>query len=544
MAVLDLEPKMRRFEGLISEVEAEALGARIMAAAADVAKHEAVLLDLVGEFDAIGAVDWWAGIQSTAHWLSWACSMAAGTAREHVRVARALRRMPSVREAFALGELSYSKVRELTRVADELSRPEPVATPEQHPAEPQPEPVSPRLAGLDESGLVELARACTASQLARTVAGWRAARDTSRTRRPRQRVTWLVRDDGNVQLSAVLPPEQGAAVIAAIQAAIDANTDPEPGPGEEAAEDRVSERDREQRVQQTRVEALTEIANLYLGSRPEDRSGADRTMVVIEVSAAALAEADRELPEPGEQEQRQARRDEVERYRSQQDHDADEASGPAERSRGNTVEVPTCRVRGGSALEPSDAWRALCDSTVLGIIVDQKGMPLAVGREERLITKHQRRALMIRDGCCQFPGCNRIRHLKAHHRISWLSGGRTDTDNLILLCQTHHTRVHEDHLTISPCDEPGCRVRWRFARPDGSTIAPVPAGMNRMSTSPFEFQALRDQAAALRVAYDHIHNTKHPDANRVFPVGGGAGFRLFDCVDALFSLTERPPRAA
>jgi len=369
-------------------------------------------------------------------------------------------------------------------------------------------------------------------------------------------VTWLVRDDGNVQLSAVLPPEQGAAVIAAIQAAVDANTDPEPGPGDEAAEDRVSERDREQRVQQTRVEALTEIANHYLGSRPDDRSGADRTMVVIEVSAAALAEADRELPEPGEQEQRQARRDEVERYRSEQDHDAAEASGPSERSRGNVddpisapgsspVAVPTCRVRGGAALEPSDAWRALCDSTVLGVIVDEKSMPLAVGREERLITKHQRRALMVRDGCCQFPGCNRTRHLKAHHRISWLSGGRTDTDNLILLCQTHHTRVHEDHLTITPCDEPGCGVRWRFGRPDGSTIAPVPAGMNGTSTSVrSELQERRDQAAALRAAYDHIHNTKHPDATRVFPVGGGAGFRLFDCVDALFGLTERPSRAA
>lgn len=109
--------------------------------------------------------------------------------------------------------------------------------------------------------MLELARACTASQLARTIGGWRAARGTSRARRLRQRVTWVIQDDGSVHLTAVLPPEEGAALIAAVQAATDANTDPEPTPGQEIAEDQVSELAREERVQRTRVEALTEIAH-------------------------------------------------------------------------------------------------------------------------------------------------------------------------------------------------------------------------------------------------------------------------------------------
>ncbi len=227
----------------------------------------------------------------------------------------------------------------------------------------------------------------------------------------------------------------------------------------------------------------------------------------------------------------------------------------------------TCRVRGGAAIEPSAARRVLCDASILGAIIDDRGEPLAVGREHRLVTRSQRRALMLRDGCCQYPGCNRARRLKAHHRISWLDGGPTDLDNLILLCQWHHTRVHEDRIAISECPEPGCGIRWRFTRPDGTTIAPLVAGTN--APSPWRpltdssgdplagpardaarrrndehvaaYQAqqakLRDQAATLTARYNHVGHTDHPDARQVFPVGAGAGFNLANCVATLFSIT-------
>src|SRR5215207_282325 len=70
-------------------------------------------------------------------------------------------------------------------------------------------------------------------------------------------------------------------------------------------------------------------------------------------------------------------------------------------------------------------------------------------RSRRLVSKAQRRALMIRDQMCRYPGCHSTRHLKAHHVVPWILGGRTDLVNLILLCQWHHTTVHEGGVTIT-----------------------------------------------------------------------------------------------
>src|SRR5256712_1976617 len=73
------------------------------------------LLDLIREFDARGG--WNTGFSSCAAWLSWRVGLAPGAAREHVRVARALGTLPLLAQALARGELSYAKVRALTRVA-------------------------------------------------------------------------------------------------------------------------------------------------------------------------------------------------------------------------------------------------------------------------------------------------------------------------------------------------------------------------------------------------------------------------------------------
>src|SRR5919204_1327323 len=73
-------------------------------------------LELVAELDRRGA---WAetGCGSCAEWLAWRCALAPRAAREHVRVARRLPELPLIHGAFARGELSYAKVRALTRVA-------------------------------------------------------------------------------------------------------------------------------------------------------------------------------------------------------------------------------------------------------------------------------------------------------------------------------------------------------------------------------------------------------------------------------------------
>ena len=95
--------------------ELDRLGDRIAELAAHLDAATSRLLDLIREFDARGG--WNNGFRSCADWLSWRIGLSKNTARHHVRVARALENLPRIAEAFAHGEISYSKVRAVTRVA-------------------------------------------------------------------------------------------------------------------------------------------------------------------------------------------------------------------------------------------------------------------------------------------------------------------------------------------------------------------------------------------------------------------------------------------
>jgi hypothetical protein len=89
---------------------ADGLAGRISAAAAEAARCQSVLLELLGEFDAIGAIRFWNDFKSLAHWLSWSCAMTPGVAREHVRVAKALRRMPTIAGLFREIDRLYNRL--------------------------------------------------------------------------------------------------------------------------------------------------------------------------------------------------------------------------------------------------------------------------------------------------------------------------------------------------------------------------------------------------------------------------------------------------
>src|SRR6266404_8478669 len=91
------------------------LGDEIAKLSAHLDAATAHLLDLIREFDARGG--WNTGFRSCAEWLSWRVGLDRGAARERVRVARALATLPGLAQALARGELSYAKVRALTRVA-------------------------------------------------------------------------------------------------------------------------------------------------------------------------------------------------------------------------------------------------------------------------------------------------------------------------------------------------------------------------------------------------------------------------------------------
>jgi hypothetical protein len=123
--------------------ELDRLGDEIAELSAHLDAATARLLGLIREFDVRGG--WNTGFRSCAEWLAWRVGLAPGAARERVRVARALGTLPALAEALRRGELSYAKVRALTRVA----------TPE------------------TEARLLAVGRAGTAVHVERIVRGWR-----------------------------------------------------------------------------------------------------------------------------------------------------------------------------------------------------------------------------------------------------------------------------------------------------------------------------------------------------------------------------------
>src|SRR2546421_12372167 len=179
--------------------ELERLGDEIAELSAQLDAATARLLDLIREFDARGGWGNGSGFRSCAHWLTWRVGMDPGAARERVRVARALGTLPRLAEALACGELSYSKVRALTRVA----------TPD------------------TEERLLKIGRAGTAEHVERIVRGWRRvdrlAEAQETARRHKSRAVHVYQNaDGMVAIRGHLAPEGGAALIQALTAAREA----------------------------------------------------------------------------------------------------------------------------------------------------------------------------------------------------------------------------------------------------------------------------------------------------------------------------------
>nr|MDT0663331.1 DUF222 domain-containing protein [Micromonospora sp. DSM 115978] len=97
----------------------------------------------------------------------------------------------------------------------------------------------------------------------------------------------------------------------------------------------------------------------------------------------------------------------------------------------------------GARLTPAVVRRLACDAAVLPAVLGGNGQVLDVGRQRRLFTGPLRRALVLRDGGCAFPGCDRPpRWCDGHHIIAWHHGGHTTLNNAVLLCGHHHRLIH------------------------------------------------------------------------------------------------------
>jgi len=240
-------------------VAAQQLGDEIAELSAHIEVATARLLTLIREFDALGG---WhhAGAKSCAEWLSWRVGVDLRAAYERVRVARALPGLPCINAAFACAEISYSKVRALTRVA----------TPE------------------TEERLLAFARCGTASHVERLTRAWRRvdrhAEDREADQQHRTRSLTVYQDvDGMFVIRGRLTPEVGAVVRQALTAATDRLY----------AEGRVNPPGAYvPTTTQYQADALGIIAEAALHHELDPGTSAARYQVVVHVDAAVLADPD------------------------------------------------------------------------------------------------------------------------------------------------------------------------------------------------------------------------------------------------------------
>jgi len=248
--------------------ELDRLGDEIAELSAHLDAATARLLALIREFDARGG--WNMGFRSCAEWLGWRVGLDIGAARERVRVARALGTLPLLAKALASGELSYAKIRALTRVA----------TPE------------------IEARLVAVGRAGTAAHVERIVRGWRQVdrraevREAARQHEGRGLQVYE-NDDGMVVVRGRLTPEMGAVLRRALEAGREVLY---PRGRQAAAADAVEPAGKPPTVFQQQADALVLLAETALHQGLDPGAPGERYQVVVHVDAPVLADP----TQPGE----------------------------------------------------------------------------------------------------------------------------------------------------------------------------------------------------------------------------------------------------
>jgi hypothetical protein len=375
--------------------------------------------------------------QSCAHWLNWQCGLALGAAREKVRVAHALEELPLIGAAMGRGELSYAKVRELTRIAT-------VAT---------------------EQYLLSIALHGTASHVERLVRQYRRVLEVEElSREARQQagrsVSYSFDADGSLVLKARLPAEAGMLVLKALEAAmadlslpkedcvdpVDVgrcrDTDVSAGTFTPGYKAKVSKAAR-------RADALALIAESFMAHGAESMNGGDRFQIVVHVDHETLK---------------------------------DKTAGRSEFEDGPSVPAGTSQ-------------RLACDCSYVKITEDENGEPLNVGRKTRSIPPAMRRALNSRDQGCVFPGCTHQKYVDGHHVHHWAEGGETKLGNLVSLCRFHHRQVHEGGVRIERLDDGA----WRFIRPDGEAFVATSPGHTQPMQGDWETVARQHAERGLHI---------------------------------------------
>jgi Domain of unknown function (DUF222) len=264
-----------------------------------------------------------------------------------------------------------------------------------------------------DAALVESARELDPTRFRDVVADWRHSFDAAAAELDdkqaygARRFTMRRRPRGLTELEGELDPE-GAATLAA---ALDALMDP-PRPGALRT------------PRQRRADALVDLARWYLDGATPSQGGGGRPHLSIVVELETL-----------------------------------------ERRLGSRA----AQLEWAGPVCGETARRLACDADVSRIITDGASQPLDVGRRTRVIPAALRRAVIVRDRHCIFPGCDRPPPwADVHHFVHWADGGTTALPNLGLLCRRHHWLVHEGGWTV----ERRADGEVEFRRPGGRPLVP------------------------------------------------------------------------
>jgi len=424
----------------------EQLGERIAEQAAHLDAAMYRWLTDLHEFDERGG---WRvqGASSCAHWLSWRVGWDPVTARQHVRVARKLPQFPAIGDALRRGEVSYSKVRALLRVA----------TPE------------------NEVLLLDHARLMTAAQLEKLSHKYALVQRHGQDPHPlgdqqRRYVRRRDTEDGMVKIEAVLHPEEAELVWTMLNHAA---------------------------TQLTRESAPPAIDDSAESEGTAQAPGGAASPPVQDAATCGCDDSaeSKEVTEPTSQREPSVlhqRADATKRAFNRADALMSIAQGYFRGDRPHrspieiTLTIPASGLRadiaapadpaevgemGESFVSTEAARRLSCDAGVIEVVEDEHGTPLSVGRKRRTIAGALKRALYKRDATCTYPGCTHRIFLEGHHIKHWADGGETSLKNAALLCSLHHRYVHEYGYGI----ELGEDQRPRFRDPHGRLIAAVPA---------------------------------------------------------------------
>jgi hypothetical protein len=401
-------------------------------------------ISLVDEYDRREAWGRWGGVMSTAHWISWQCASSVHTAREYVRVARANRDLPLIREAFGRGELSYAKVRALTRVA----------TPE------------------SEEFLLHQATYATASQLDRMLGAYRNSERPDPERHGEPKLSWSWNRDGSLHVEASLSPDDGRAFLDALEEARSQIRDKARTSGEE----NVPAGTRPEPLLEdttTNADALSLLAESFLAHGATERAGPQRRQLLVHVDAKTLAR---------------------------------DAAG-------------SCELAHGPAISPELARRLGCDAS-LQVLIKRGKKALYLGRKTRAISPALNLAIRERDAGCRFPGCTHRRWVDAHHIVHWSRGGRTEPENLVVLCRRHHRLIHEGGFSVTG----NANEELTFRDPSGERLE------NSPQPPPGSLQALLNANRTAGNEIDHDTLLK----------GDGERMDLPECVYAVAKAIKGP----